>query len=313
MTAFCYFKYFYFNIKKNIFYNMTNHECDYLSKCNSQMTIWMCGHNDSSFIDIDLDNLNKFNVNYEFDLPNISYMNKFFNEFVCWYYVWKNNMKSDIVVTAHYSRLPMVIDIDNILQNNSIQYYFYDKKRNIKPFNKIKYKDYAFIENQIYEYGGPDMLVDDVVEYLKIQSKIPYHKLIQITSLQNSYKFVTREIFAASWETYCDLVEFIYEFIQFIKNKYSLHNINDWKKHFMENIIKHYRNKYDLYYNKYTKMCYQNTDKFKTILNENGGYDTQNNCWRVYGYIIEILISIYILSHNSFYKEDSVYVSNNIT
>ena len=49
-------------------------------------------------------------------------------------------------------------------------------------------------------------------------------------------------------------------------------------------------------------MCYQSKEKFDTIHKDDFGYNDMNNCWRVYGYIIEILISVYIMTHKHYIK-----------
>ena len=54
------------------------------------------------------------------------------------------------------------------------------------------------------------------------------------------------------------------------------------------------------------QLCYQLPNKFETINNETNGYQT-SNCWRVYSYMIEMLISIYIGTHKNFSVFGSFY------
>ena len=61
--------------------------------------IWCTYHDKQQLIDYDLHESEHFKLFNTNDLnmqgDNINYLNEYLAEFVCLYYVWKNNIKSD--------------------------------------------------------------------------------------------------------------------------------------------------------------------------------------------------------------------------
>lgn len=76
-----------------------------------------------------------------------------------------------------------------------------------------------------------------------------------------------------------------------------------WIEHIKTNVIEYYRIEKT---RNFCTRCYQNEEKFNTINDMYYGYTT-SNCWRVYSYMIEMLISIFIGTHKNFAIYHSFY------
>ena len=269
---------------------------DKVSSHKDSYLIWACGHKEFNIND---DNVCSFNVNNEHSLQNICEYNKIFNEFTCWYYVWKNNLKTKYVATAHYNKIPTKIDPEK-LDEDFIQYFKLIHRFNYKT-ERYYSKEFALIHNQMFELCAPEFIFDDILEYLHTQKTIDINDIIQYTKYTNSgYSIAQAELFGAKWDIYCDLIKFIDDYLKFIANKYNLKNLEDWKNHIANNVCSHYIDSEYMIQNNFMNMCYQPYEKFKTIHNDDFGYSEMNNCWRIYGYTIEILISVYIMTHKHF-------------
>ena len=149
------------------------------------------------------------------------------------------------------------------------------------------------------------MLIHDMIEYLKSNTHLNINEIIEYTKHKEFITFIgMREIFVMKWEMFIEMCQFIEDYIHYVSNKYSIYSLYDWIEHVKTNIIEEYRKKpkeYDI-----RLLCYQSQEKFNSIYNDNYGYDI-SNCWRVYSYMIEILVSIYIGTHKNFYVSGSIY------
>lgn len=228
---------------------------------------------------------------------NINPLNRFLSEFVCMWYVWKNGLYSKYVGFCHYNR---IIQYDTIMMDKldmSIQYYHIHTKK--IEFSKTV--DYPFIER--YSPIYPRMVTEDEVEYLHKQTVISQEKLYEYC---DKGIFYNREIFTCRWEVFCELMRFVNGYVDFISNKYNLKNYSDWKNHISKNIIPFYREKgMEFVMNKqdYNPMIlWQKRIEYLRIFSQDEGVGRKCNCWRVYSYIIEELVSIFIGTHNNIAK-----------
>ena len=269
------------------------------------LNIWVCG--DCFEIPTELDETiyNKFDLSLPYNRYNVNHFNKLFSEFVMLYYIYANNIYSKYVGIAHYHRFPIaeMIDLNRIETNNSIQIFYFFNDRKFGPINEYRYPDFALIEHQVYEFGGPDMLVDDMVEFLKQDNYFNIDNIVEYTKYKDFITFYMREIFVMKWDMFVEMIQFVERYIKFISNKYEIYNLYGWIEHVRNNVIKYY---YEPKLRNYFTTCYQlDRSKFNAIFSENCGYGV-SNCWRVYSYMIEMLISIYIALHNNFFVEDSI-------
>lgn len=265
------------------------------NQINHHLKIWLCGDNFNLRQNCDKLTYNKFDLSLKYKRYNINEYNKMLSEYVCWYYIWANDIKSDYICTGHYSRYPIAkyISTDN-LKNNQIQYFF--ENECICKDKNFEYPEYAFIEDQIKGFGGPGFLISDVAEWLESQSIVDINLIRNYTCQKDMIKFANREIFACKWEIFDDMMKFIKSYLNFLMDKYDMHTIDEWKNHILNNIIPWYKSHFEEFqYNEYL-MVYEPIYKFKTIFEKDGGYG-KNNCWRIYSYMIEIIISIYIMTH----------------
>lgn len=259
------------------------------------MTNYIITHKDNCELSYNYDNKYViYNVNEYHDLQNIDMLNRMFCEYCGMYYVWKNNIKDDVVVFSHYRRQinPKHIHIDKILNNNSFQVFY--KYLYTSNYNN-RYQELYHI---IKALNIPEFIYEDLCEYLDSQNIINHQKLNELCNSQNII-FYHRCIFATTWDNFCELNEFIYGYIEFIQEKYNIHTYEDWVNYFNKFIIPHYIKSDITKLNNFSR-CFQSIKQFSTVYNDDHGIQT-NNIWRIYAYIIEHLISIYIRSTNFFY------------
>ena len=103
--------------------------------------IW-CTYHDKNLIDkYDLKETENFKLYYtKGELKNeisLNYIQEFLNEWVTQYYVWKNNIKSDIVGFCHYRRNILPYINEDIL-NHILNYSQYRTFIKIQLLNIIK-------------------------------------------------------------------------------------------------------------------------------------------------------------------------------
>ena len=84
---------------------------------------------------------------------NINYLNRFYSEIVTFYYVWKNNLKTDFVGFCHYRRmLPTICEVD---KGECLVYHI---NKNVSVFNQYKlshnYQDMCDIIDYLNEKYG---------------------------------------------------------------------------------------------------------------------------------------------------------------
>jgi len=283
--------------------------------------IWVVDHSKNKNLSSDLDPEYYKYINLSENKENsINYLNRFFSEYCAMYYVWKNNIQSDIVSFCHYRRIinNNYIDINEILQNNAIQYYFGSTLNT----TKTKYNDYLSdygkknIINKnykyyniawwIYSWNAPEFLINDISDYLSQQKIIPQKTLKIYTKEAKYIPWAGLEIFSMSWENFCLMNNFIWNFIKYIDDKYLLElDEQNWKKFYKLKILPHYRlfniKKYREFHGLVlygTKKEYMEIYSIKHDL----GYNTRCNVWRIFSYIIEVLINLFIICNINIMK-----------
>ena len=146
------------------------------------------------------------------------------------------------------------------------------------------------------------MLKTDMIEYLQSNKVIDTDKIIEYTKHKEFITFYMREIFVMKWEMFCEMMQFVEGYIKFISSKYNIYSLFDWIEHVRTKVIEEYRKPKQ---RTWMQQCYQ-WNEFATINDAIYGYRT-SNCWRVYSYMIEMLISIYIGTHKNFSVFGSLY------
>ena len=199
----------------------------------NNLIVWCIYHNDSQIYEYNLDNvpnyIKLFNVN---DLnmtgDNINYLNPYLCELVAFYYVWKNQIKSDYVGFCHYRRFYKKISIDN-LTNYGI-HYFGSIKSVIKNMtcediyknthHKLLYEYLSslniFDNNILEEYFHKDIKVNLPFKLSFIMTWNMFNKFCEITfgfleyifpnyKNQNEYEAINR-VYAWEFEIICGII-----------------------------------------------------------------------------------------------------------
>lgn len=184
--------------------------------------IWCSYHNDNLIQEYKLDELSNdyelFNTNnLHISNENINHLNKYLNEYCTLYYVWKNNIKSDIIGFCHYRRKFNVIDFNRI-NNNEIQAYEIYETPAYNMFEDINYL-------------GLGLYFDTILNYIK-ENYIEYYfdtiNLFFDSNVCNRKKLI-RESFICNWNIFNDLMIFVNNFLklQIFKKDITDLSIND--------------------------------------------------------------------------------------
>lgn len=288
-----------------------------------QNTLWVCGNRNMYMI--------QYNPCYVLYNPfadiageNINHLNRFWSEFVCQYYVRKNNLKSQVITFCHDTRIVKAskVHTQRINTEKSIEYYFlvytnmrrsHDKLGNRLGFDTITGDDLNF-RNFYYEIvskmGQPKFMFDLFANYLRKQKIVPLESIInQANDLD--YSFVTREIFSCNWKTFLEMTDFTIEYFDYIQNELNLsYDLEKHKQFFIKEIFPHYIELNKNVNMTYSKYLYQSTEDFNKISRPDldYGFVGRNNVFRLFSYHIEILISIFIRSKIHFLgDEGSIY------
>ena len=143
----------------------------------------------------------KLFYNDDFNIPedNINYLHDYLADLGTYYYVWKNNLKSDIVGFCHYSKQFKYVDYERLEKfgYHSIASSFYDANEIINDIFDAhrKYLYHAALMYLKYKYNL------DLFQYT-IQ-----HPVI-LSSYHNAYMF--------KWDIFCDVCDLIFGFLDYI-------------------------------------------------------------------------------------------------
>lgn len=198
------------------------------------------------------------------------FYNRLFSEYSGMYYIWKNKIYSDYVGFCHYHRYIFEHNLLDDLNNDEYQYFF--------TCGKSKYILLDYL---------PKIISNDFYEFLNMND---------VKYKTNNITFYSRCIYYCNWYSFNKLMIFLNSYINFIKNKYNIKNEEDWRNHVINNIISYYK---DIEYSKWGhKTLYQEKIEYMNMFNDDYGFNSPIcNQWRVYSYLIEFLISIYINNH----------------
>ena len=209
------------------------------------------------FDDIELYNIFDDHSNY----LNIDNLHKYFNEYCCLYYLYKNEIykKYDIICLGHYRR---ILDINNVNINefyydNVLLEYLYIYEKLIPKENHIKkYNSYIF--DLMYVLGIPVKIIKLFFLYLNI-----YYNEVNIVDDENQYNISWHTCFACNANEFENLMKFIDGFYTFLFNIC------------------------DIEYEEESILNFINDNKF---------YMYSNDTPRAFGYLTEYLTSFYF--HN---------------
>lgn len=264
------------------------------------LKIWVCNHKTDANLSVFNDSLYQiYNVYDNHSEKNIDNYNKFISEYVLQYYVSQNNLYSEIVGFCQYSRPIYKYEIYNMSSDPDkfIWHKFAQQKNNRWYVNN--HKTFPYIKRQVSEWGGKNMLYEDIVEYLTSQNIVNHNYIKNYTSLYE-VPMITCELYVIDWNGFIKLTEFIDGYLEFIYNKYNITDFESFQKHVYENHIRYYQNMYHLFCSNLWKSCYQPNERFKTIFDEDEYGLGINNCWRQYAYCIELLISVYLAIYRKY-------------
>ena len=171
-----------------------------------------------------------FNNDHKYKNDNINYLNKYYGELCTYYYVWKNNLKSDIIGFCHYRRTWKDIDINKI-KNNGIQVYTLWNE-NISP------------KECLYQMINTNKVFDDFFNYIKTYCKdiVDINKINKIFNKHTTIKaHILISIF--NWNIFDKLCTIIFGYLKFAFG-------DNWNnEEFLQNYIYNFNKKYLKYYN----------------------------------------------------------------
>lgn len=170
-----------------------------------KIKIWCTYHNLQQIIDYQLQDSDILKLYYANDLSlkeeNINNLNMYLGELVTYYYVWKNQIKSDYIGFCHYRRHFSFINYDYI-DNNHIQ-TFMNGGMILKDLPKTIFSD---------------KLLLIFIDYMKDKYDINI-------DINKNYKCSYKLSFIMTWDVFNIISNFIFGYFDYISNKL---NIN-WK------------------------------------------------------------------------------------
>ena len=141
-----------------------------------------------------------YNDNFNLEEDNINYLHDYLCDIGTYYYIWKNNLKSDIVGFCQYSKHFRFINYD-LLNNFGFQSY---------EFDYINSNDFC---NDIITNTEASFLYRSLITYLKLKYNIDFFKYIDkhqyiLLSWHNMYFF--------TWDTFCDVCDFVFGLLDYM-------------------------------------------------------------------------------------------------
>jgi len=189
--------------------------------------IWCTYHDKKLIEEYNLRELNNFKLfytkeNFENNVISLNYVQEFLNEWVTQYYVWKNNIKSDLVGFCHYRRNIYQYINDDLL--NHVYNYSQYKTFITAPVNIVIKGNYLYDCNDYsilmdYKFFGLELHYDLILNYIKENySSYIYERTIKVfNSVYSRQNY--GEIYICKWNIFCELMKFIDEYIKYLFNK----------------------------------------------------------------------------------------------
>lgn len=160
-----------------------------------------------------------YNDDFTLKEDNINYLHDYLCELGTYYYVWKNNLKSDIVGFCQYRRH---IYFDNNIINKFGLFTPY--------YNYVASSFYKYI-NHIDDYNSNDVDIvkslnfDYFNKHLALYFKDKYNINIFDYFKTNKYIFISwHNTYFFKWNVFCDVCDFVFGFLDsiFINDKWKI-------------------------------------------------------------------------------------------
>ena len=231
---------------------------------------------------------------------NINEYQRFLNEYVAMYYVWKNNIKSKLIGFCHYRRIiPLDKVCYDLVTSENIQVFSMFNRTDVRYHHDIEsvlQAKYQSICRFTKEYGQFDHIYNDIEEYIDSQNLLNPEQLKEITTYKYFYNsiFISREMFICTWEDFDKMMRFISGYVNHILTKYDINSFDDFKNHIQNAILIPYKNAA----NDQEKHFFAGFIGDKSSFVRKNIDDLSGNHWRIYAYIIEQLISVFIVYHH---------------
>lgn len=139
-----------------------------------------------------------------FEYDNINHVQEYLNEFVCQYYVYKKNIKSDIVGFCQYGKY--------FSNNESFQYgyethVFNEKILSVRDLsNKVIGLSYYFNNDII---NNKDNFYNLLLKYISHKYPNKVDKTLDFFKNISTDKMIRFESYICKWEDFCKYMEFI--------------------------------------------------------------------------------------------------------
>lgn len=204
---------------------------------NESLKIWCTYHNENIPKEYDLHNTKHIQLFNDDDFTlkeeNINYLHDYLGEITTYYYVWKNQIKSDYVGFCQYRRHYQYINYEDLKNNGIVSYWncvFNDNT--LYDLNKGVINDFIFFDFINYMYYKYNIDVNDNI-FINVSQKVAYHSM-------NIYR----------WDIFNEVCDFIFGFLDYL-------TLNTWKN---EKSLIHLTQYYHLKDIDYKKENIFNTD-----------------------------------------------------
>lgn len=164
-------------------------------------------------------NFKLFYTKDNLDGYSLNYVQKYLCEWVTQYYVWKNNLKEDIIGFCHYRRNIMNA-INNDLLEHVINYSQYKTFMPI-PINQLIKNNYSYDFDNCsilldYKLFGLELHYDLILDYVK-ENYSPYivkrtNEVLNSSSVSQNFC----ELYICKWDVFNNLMIFVDGYIKYL-------------------------------------------------------------------------------------------------